>query len=307
MRLLIATDGSASADRTVDLALQPGWGAGLTVRVVTVLDAAAMAVATPWPIVSIPVIASLDDEARAAAEGTLADAVARLSGHVTVESALLHGRAAPTIAAEAKQWHADAILIGNRGHSALATMLLGSVSAEVIDLADRPVLVTRAGSIDAVVLGADGSTGAAHAVDLVLRWPVFEGVPIRVVAVAPSAYPWWVGMAEAGSASVLPQYGATESTVRDEETAIVKDVVDRLTAAGRQATGEVREGDAADQLIAAGRATSSDLIVTGTHGRTGLKRLILGSVARNVLLHASSSVLIVREVPDDPQAGVGRR
>jgi nucleotide-binding universal stress UspA family protein len=36
-----------------------------------------------------------------------------------------------------------------------------------------------------------------------------------------------------------------------------------------------------------------DLVVVGTHGRTGLVRLVLGSVARNVLLHAHASVLVL--------------
>ena len=49
------------------------------------------------------------------------------------------------------------------------------------------------------------------------------------------------------------------------------------------------------QLIAAATAHRSDVILMGTHGRTGLARLVIGSVARNVLHHAPCSVLVVRE------------
>ena len=65
--------------------------------------------------------------------------------------------------------------------------------------------------------------------------------------------------------------------------------------AGLQATAHVREGDAAHQIIACARERDAGLIVVGTRGQTGLKRLILGSVARNIVLHAPCSVLVVRE------------
>ena len=57
----------------------------------------------------------------------------------------------------------------------------------------------------------------------------------------------------------------------------------------------MREGDAAHQIIASARAHDAGIIVVGTRGQTGLRRLVLGSVARNVLLHAPCSVLVVRE------------
>ena len=68
-----------------------------------------------------------------------------------------------------------------------------------------------------------------------------------------------------------------------------------LLAAGLSAEADRSEGDAATEILAAAAASDADLIVIGTHGRTGLARLVLGSVARNVLQHATCSVLIVRE------------
>jgi nucleotide-binding universal stress UspA family protein len=62
-----------------------------------------------------------------------------------------------------------------------------------------------------------------------------------------------------------------------------------------RAEAERRDGDAATEILAAANASKANLIVVGTHGRTGLRRILLGSVARNVLQHAGCSVLIVRE------------
>jgi len=76
---------------------------------------------------------------------------------------------------------------------------------------------------------------------------------------------------------------------------MAREMAGRLRVAGLAADAERRDGDAATELISAAAACNADLIVLGTHGRTGLARLVIGSVARNVVHHASCSVLIVRE------------
>jgi nucleotide-binding universal stress UspA family protein len=63
------------------------------------------------------------------------------------------------------------------------------------------------------------------------------------------------------------------------------------------ATSTVAAGDPAHEVIDAARRRNADLIVTGTRGLHGLKRVILGSVTRNVLLHAPCSVMVLRASP----------
>ena len=293
MRLLLATDGSASAERALQLLIQEPWPAPSVVRVVTVLDEVAMSAGNPWPIVAPVAPFDIDEVARVAATATLENAAERLRPFLAVETVILAGRPAQVIADEARRWEADVIVMGSRGHGALSSMVLGSVSAEVIDLSDRPVLVAHSDRLRGVVLGVDGSTGAERAVDLVIQWVPLRSTPIHVVAVAPSLYPWWVGMAEAGGVTTVPQLLASEEATRADEVELVQATVERLVRAGYRATGSVRDGDAADQLIKAVEATGSDLIVVGTRGRTGLTRLVLGSVARNIVTHAPCSVLVV--------------
>ena len=67
-----------------------------------------------------------------------------------------------------------------------------------------------------------------------------------------------------------------------------------LRAAGLNAVPTSREGDPAEVIVAFAAAHDADLIVLGTHGRTGLRRLLMGSVARNVVIHAPCSVLLAR-------------
>lgn len=68
-----------------------------------------------------------------------------------------------------------------------------------------------------------------------------------------------------------------------------------LHAAGLTARGLVRTGVPADEIVRAAEGESCDMIVIGTHGRGGLDRLLLGSVADRVLRTARCPVLTVRE------------
>ena len=88
-----------------------------------------------------------------------------------------------------------------------------------------------------------------------------------------------------------------ESTREVERTRAAENAAaaTRLHAAGFTVTPLIRQGDPAHEIVAEAKAREAGLIVVGTRGQTGLQRLILGSVARNVLLHAPCSVLVVRE------------
>jgi len=62
----------------------------------------------------------------------------------------------------------------------------------------------------------------------------------------------------------------------------------------------VRPGNPALEIVEAARQELIDLIIMGTHGRTGFKHTVLGSVAENVVRHAPCPVLVVREPKRDP-------
>ncbi len=68
----------------------------------------------------------------------------------------------------------------------------------------------------------------------------------------------------------------------------------RLRGAGLTVETEIAEGNAPDAIVEAARAHRADLIAMTTHGRSGLGRLVFGSVAEGVLHHAPCPVLLVR-------------
>lgn len=152
MRVLVAIDGSAPASLAVDLAADIAWPDGTTIRVVEAVETGAALFGEPWPVVGVIDVATIEADLRAQAERNVVDGRARLERpSLTVESAVLRGRPATAIVVDAKAMAADLIVVGSRGHGTIESMLLGSVSAEVIDHASAPVLIARGRQIERVV------------------------------------------------------------------------------------------------------------------------------------------------------------
>jgi nucleotide-binding universal stress UspA family protein len=77
----------------------------------------------------------------------------------------------------------------------------------------------------------------------------------------------------------------------------------KLAEVGLHAEGRVVDGDPREALLEEARQEGVDLIVVGSHGRTGLERLLMGSVASHVVAHAPCSVLVVRRPTQGQGAG----
>lgn len=295
MRILLATDGSAGADTARALVDAVHWPAGSTVRVVSAIDPLEAVFGAPWAPAVAANLDQLEADRVAAAEQTLEQAVRGLA-HVygTVERKVVRGRPGWAVVEEARHFAADVIVVGTRGHGAIASMLLGSVSAEVTDHAPCPVLVARLPHLTRVVLADDGSDFARAAEQVLTSWPIFGQVAIETVSVAHLASPWTSGLAPTVFAEAVGDYGRTAATLIRDYTEIAESAARRLRQAGLRASALAAQGDPAATIISIAEKSQAELIVLGTHGRTGLRRVLLGSVARNVMLHAHCSVLVVR-------------
>lgn len=140
-----------------------------------------------------------------------------------------------------------------------------------------------------VLLAVDGSPYSQAAVDEIARRPWPDGVTVRVLSVIQPQTP---------PATEIVLAGATLESIRQQQTAEAEGLVARAaaTVAAARVTTEtvVREGDARSVIVDEAEAWGADLIVVGSHGRTGLKRWLLGSVAQAVVGHAHCSVEVVR-------------
>lgn len=302
MRALVAYDVSAGAEVAVELMLAMRWPAGSAVRVVAVIEPSAALVPsvplTPAGLVTSP---EIESQIRAQIEGDIERVVDRLkAADLDVEGVVLHGRPATVIVDEARRFSADLLIAGSRGHGPIATLVLGSVSAELVDHAPCPVLVARRRVAERVLLASDGSAFAGHAETIVARWPIFEGTAVRVVSVAEVVRPWHTGLAPTMYRQVVDAYASDLATARTEQEAVARGAADRLVAAGREVDAKLRVGDAAAEIVEEASEWGADLVVLGSRGLTGLSRIVLGSVARNVLQGTGSSVLIVHAPSDAP-------
>jgi len=190
------------------------------------------------------------------------------------ETALLYGREPyRLIVDEATDRKVDMIVIGRRGHSGLIKVLMGSVAGHVIGHALCKVLVVpRAARIECrnVLIATDGSdhsiAAAAEAIVIAKR------CGSRVVALS-SAF--------------------SESEL-EEAKANVQKVADMAQKEGIPVEAVTPFGRSHENIIETAGGRGVDLIVMGTYGKTGLKKLLMGSSTEKVIGHASCAVLVVR-------------
>jgi nucleotide-binding universal stress UspA family protein len=299
MRVLLAYDGSAGADEAAALAEAIAWPSDSVLRVVSVVEPIMTAIPGPWDR-GAALAPELDAAITAYTHETMGEVVERLgAAGRSVEGKVLRGRAASAIIDEARSDRADLVIVGSRGHGTIASLLLGSVSSEVVDHAPCPVLVARTTSLSRVVFATDESPSAQAAEGILAGWPIFDELPIDVVSVADVVHPWTTGIAPTLSRQVVDAYAADLRQAKVDHQRIADDASARLGDAGRTAEAEMRVGDAAAEVIAAADQRGADLIVLGSRGRTGVTRLLLGSVARNVLSGSGASVLVVRDGPEE--------
>ena len=293
MRALIAFDGSAGAAEAVALAQTIAWPVQSRLRIVSVVEPGAWI--PPLPRVPMTATPVLEPELVAYLEAQQAEIVKRFALAGRAEAALLRGRPASVIIDDARDFGADLVIVGSRGHGAIASLVLGSVSAEVVDHAPSPVLVARRETLSRVVVATDDSPSARAAEDVVAGWPIFDGLPIHVVSVADADRPWTTGIAPMFQRQARDAYTQDLQAAVEAAERVASESAVRLREAGRDADATPGRGDPASEIIAFAEERQADLIVLGSRGRSALAEIVLGSVARNVLAGSKASVLVVRE------------
>ncbi len=295
MRILFATDFSEDADTAFRCIESLALPAGSRVRIVHAVE----------PVTTITVFAptallTLSEAAEEEARSRLRSLVAALEKRgVAAEAAVGVGRAADVIVDDCASFGPDLVVVGTRGRGAIATTVLGSVSAEIIDRAPCPVLVARRDRLATLVLAEDGTPSAAAGARAIAALPALATAAVTVVSVVDAAPP--VLFADpTGSAGAVAAYQAWEDSLpelRNAHAAWARDRARELERAGVRATSECREGNVAAELIAAAKEHGADCIVVGSRGERGLRRLVLGSVARAVLHGAPCSVIVAHPRP----------
>ena len=292
MKVLLALDGSPPSLVARDLVLGLRWPAETVVHLL-----AAYHVPVDWTAragSTMDWVADAEDTMRDELSDQLAAAAEPLvAAGLKVHTDVVRGRAADAIIDTATRIRADLIVTGSRGRGQLASMLLGSVAAEVASHAPCAVLVARRASIARALVATDGSRSAARIPNWLAEAGILRDLPADAVAVSIPDHPGFellVGLYTLGDERLARKRVELRERYRTDAEAMAQ----RLTSIGIPASPILRAGDPGHQILATAHERGADLIVTGSRGLEGLDRLLLGSVARNVLVHAPCSVLIVR-------------
>lgn len=293
MRILLALDGSTCAATARSLVARLPWPEASHIDAVRVIEPAFDMFVMP----AIEFGGSMEDVLGGEeVERELQAEVAGLaSPTMTVTTHVIAGRPASIIVETAERLGTELIVMGSRGRGPIGSMLLGSVSAEVADHAPCPVLVARTATCGRALVALDGTPVSDRIVESLAGLAFLRDAHIEVVSVAPSLTPGPGVMLSGAYGMPITWYEEAAEAARRSLEAVASTAAERLRADGLDATWSVHEGDPAATLIDVGKRAGADLFVVGSHGRSGMTRLLLGSVARNVLLHAHASVLILRE------------
>jgi nucleotide-binding universal stress UspA family protein len=290
MRLVLALDGSAGAATAGQLLSALPWPAPTTVRAVRIIEPIYDVFGLPPIDIATSDVVPAFDEVKA----ELAEEVAGLARDgLLVEPDVVVGRPASVILDTARSDRADAIVMGSRGRGPIATMVLGSVSAEVSGHAPCPVIVARRPTLDRVMVAVDGSDMTDRVVQAVIDLGCFSGRRLEVVAVAPSPVPGPGIMLGGGYGMPVAWFEEGVEAAREAMAATATAAAETFRSAGFDVSWSVPLGDPAATLVDHAATSHADAIVVGTHGRTGIDRLLIGSVARNVLVHAHTTVVVV--------------
>jgi len=204
---------------------------------------------------------------------------------VLIKTVCEEGEIFERIADLADSENCDLIVMGRRGLRRLERALVGSVTARVIGYSQRDVLVVPSDThvgFQRVLVATDGSKHCRTAVERAIDFAGSYGGDISVVSIVdvPAEF-----------------YAEAPKVVEDlahKAQGYVGDVKKQAEASGVKAETFVREGEAYQAITELAKARDVNIIVMGSHGRTGLKRLLMGSVAEKVIGYSPCPVLVTR-------------
>lgn len=286
-KILCATDFSAGAKQALHVATQLSMQTG-----------SALVIAHAWhqppslycPELTIPpeVVQDVIDAAQIELDAAVASTEA--AGAKRVSGRLLSGVPWCKIVETLEQERFDLCVIGTEGRTGLRRFLVGSVAEAIVRHAPCSVLAVHpsdaAKPFSHIVVPSDFSAGAACANDTAASLVPADGtITLFHVIEVPIAYP---GQHPVRAMEIERCQRASADLERTAQ-----ELRSRTKARVRT---ESKIGHPVHETLALlDRDPSIDLVVVGSHGRTGIKRVLLGSVAEKLVRHAARPVLVARK------------
>ncbi len=292
-RILLATDGSPGAQQAAEVAAQIAKSFESQVTVLSAIPSISAARAPLEGEYYSRLVNKADDIADKAA------LVFKKAGVPVSEKEVPQGRASvvETIVKHAIQEKSSLIVMGTRGLGGLRRAMLGSVSSAVAEHAPCSTLVVRSKKegqeIGRILVAIDGSANAQRALETAVDLAAGLKAELRIahVVFVPTLF-WSMGV----PGSAIP----TDQIEKDAEK-VARDLLAKAVKFTKEAGFANPKEELVTDLVSPAQGIvqladhdKADVVVIGTRGLGGFRKLLLGSVANSVLHYAGCSVLVVR-------------
>ncbi len=296
-KILIPLDGSKTAEKVLPYARHLAGKFEIPIELLAVIDIAELAAHVRAE--NARFLDTMIDEGVRTSETYLRGVAATFNG-ATVKCTVEKGRAEDAIIEKGQTDVAMLIAMATHGRSGLNRFLLGSVAEKVLRGAANPLLLVRAteeaqsdgeAGFKTVVVPLDGSQLAESILPMVAGVAKKLGLEVTLFRAYHIPYNAYAG--DDGYYAV--DYDELISAMRDEANEYLGKKAAEVKKLGvEKVSVSAKEGFAGDEIIALGRKTPAGLIAMCSHGRSGVKRWVLGSVTENVVRHTADPVLVAR-------------
>lgn len=286
-KILVPLDGSETAEAILPFAQEVAAKCGAGMLLVTVVQQVGV-----WD--AALTLQVMEKEGQVAGE-YLSEQAAKAGN---AKTSVLQGDAAEAILSCAEKEGADLIAISTHGRSGIRRFLFGSVATKLLEASPVPVLFLRpkegedkgapGAVIKKIIVPLDGSDVAMSILPTVEAFAKAMGATLVFYhAVAPlSVYPGF-------EAAAVPAMNNVTDELQTQAKQILERAARDAKSRGVEATIIVEMNTAVDGILGAGDQIKADLIAVATHGRSGLGRLVLGSVADGVVRRSADIPCLV--------------
>jgi nucleotide-binding universal stress UspA family protein len=285
-RLLLATDSSEFSEGAIREAIRMAKRCGSKLTAISVIETN-----PEFESTAPQVLEKMEKEVR----GHLNSVQSRAKQEgVACEIAVHEGEDSyKYIVDEAVSQKSTMIVMGRRGKKGFRRLVMGSTTSWTIGHSPCSVLVVpRNAQVEfkSIVVATDGSPHSATAASEAIGIAKLNSARLTVIAVVPAdiAMPTDIDFAAIQREKLADQ----EMQVAEKNARTVKEAAQK---AGVDAQAFVMSGKPADAIMEIAKDKAADLVVVGSHGRTGLDRLLMGSVAERVIVLSSCAVLVAKK------------
>ncbi|MPZ75385.1 MAG: hypothetical protein GEU77_02575 [Deltaproteobacteria bacterium] len=295
-RILIPLDGSKTAEKVLPCVRRIARVSKSSVELLGVVEMTEIVTQTPADDLSYAGVL-VEEATQNSAE--YFDHLAKTFSGCSVKFTVERGRPEEVIIDKATADKKTLIAMATHGRSGVSRWLLGSVTEKILRAVGNPLLLVHApegaktegeASLKSVAVPLDGSRLAETVLPEVAA--LVKALDLKVVLVRAYSLPV---ATYSGEDFYVPHYQELKEQLRKEASGYLETKANDLRAAGITKVECVAvEGTGADVIIDLARQTPDNLVAMCSHGRSGLKRWVLGSVAEKVVRHCEDPVLVMR-------------